>query len=89
MSPTVVTIWYRAPELLFGAPSYGPAVDMWSIGCIFAELLLVKPFLAGQTELEQVFLLFLYLFVLLLIIIIIIIIIVIIIFFFIYKYYFR
>eukprot|EP00501_MAST-03F_sp_TOSAG23-6_P000868 GSMAST32.ASY1.ANO1.904.1 assembled CDS len=44
----MVTIWYRPPELLFGSRNYGVGVDMWSIGCIFAELLLKKPFLAGQ-----------------------------------------
>jgi cell division cycle 2-like len=35
----VVTLWYRAPELLFGESRYGPAVDMWSIGCIMGELI--------------------------------------------------
>lgn len=35
----VATRWYRAPELLYGARSYGPAVDMWAAGCVFAELL--------------------------------------------------
>lgn len=37
--------WYRAPELLFGAKQYGAAVDVWAAGCIFAELLLRRPFL--------------------------------------------
>ena len=35
----VVTRWYRAPELILLEKDYGPAIDMWSIGCIFAELL--------------------------------------------------
>jgi len=35
----VATRWYRAPELLYGARSYGKAVDLWAVGCIFAELL--------------------------------------------------
>eukprot|EP01132_Coremiostelium_polycephalum_P001220 gene1220-1540_t len=48
-----VTIWYRAPELLFGAKSYGPSVDMWSIGCIFAELMLRTPYLPGVSEIDQ------------------------------------
>ena len=39
LSSEVVTLWYRAPELLFGATSYGPAVDIWAAGCIFAEVL--------------------------------------------------
>ena len=38
-SHAVATRWYRAPELLYGARSYGRAVDIWSAGCIFAELL--------------------------------------------------
>lgn len=49
----VVTLWYRAPELLLLAPVYGPAVDMWAAGCIFAALLLNKPFLPGKTEQHQ------------------------------------
>lgn len=39
----VVTIWYRAPELLLGIKHYTSAVDMWAVGCIFAELLTLKP----------------------------------------------
>ena len=35
----VATRWYRAPELLYGARCYGKAVDLWSVGCIFAELM--------------------------------------------------
>jgi cyclin-dependent kinase 12/13 len=38
----VITLWYRPPELLLGTQAYGPAVDTWSAGCIFAELLLGK-----------------------------------------------
>jgi len=41
----VITLWYRPPELLLGSQSYGPAVDMWSAGCIFAELLQGKAIL--------------------------------------------
>ncbi|KAF2068451.1 hypothetical protein CYY_010221, partial [Polysphondylium violaceum] len=52
-SPQAVTIWYRAPELLFGAKSYGPSVDMWSIGCIFAELMLRTAYLPGNNEIDQ------------------------------------
>lgn len=40
----------RPPELLLGATKYGPAIDMWSVGCIFAELLNGKPILPGKTE---------------------------------------
>ena len=36
--PQIVTLWYRAPEVLLGATHYAPAVDIWSVACIFAEL---------------------------------------------------
>ncbi|CAN6470690.1 unnamed protein product [Victoria cruziana] len=49
----VITLWYRPPELLLGSTKYGPAVDMWSVGCIFAELLNGKPILPGKNEPEQ------------------------------------
>jgi cyclin-dependent kinase 8/11 len=44
----VVTIWYRAPELLLGAKHYTKAVDMWAIGCIFAELIITRPLFKGE-----------------------------------------
>ncbi|KAJ3342219.1 cyclin-dependent protein kinase [Gonapodya sp. JEL0774] len=44
----VVTIWYRSPELLLGARHYTKAVDMWAIGCIFAELLILRPLFKGE-----------------------------------------
>ncbi|XP_064608067.1 cyclin-dependent kinase 7-like [Liolophura sinensis] len=49
----VVTRWYRAPELLFGARNYGTGIDIWAVGCILAELLLRVPFLPGETDLDQ------------------------------------
>ncbi|GAB2289409.1 hypothetical protein Dimus_023718 [Dionaea muscipula] len=49
----VVTLWYRAPELLLGAEQYSTAVDMWSVGCIMAELLASKPLFDGKTEFDQ------------------------------------
>lgn len=45
---------FRAPELLFGAKEYSTAVDMWSIGCIFGELILKEPLLPGKGEIDQV-----------------------------------
>ncbi|GJN91357.1 hypothetical protein Rhopal_004378-T1 [Rhodotorula paludigena] len=54
MTQLVVTLWYRAPELLFGATEYTTAVDMWSIGCIFGELILREPLLPGRGEIDQV-----------------------------------
>lgn len=49
----VITLWYRPPELLLGTRAYGPAVDMWSAGCIFAELLQGRPIFPGKDEVEQ------------------------------------
>ncbi|CAN8238485.1 unnamed protein product [Cochlearia groenlandica] len=49
----VFATWYRAPELLFGSRQYGAGVDVWAAGCIFAELLLRRPFLPGSTEIDQ------------------------------------
>ncbi|GAV85448.1 Pkinase domain-containing protein [Cephalotus follicularis] len=49
----VVTLWYRAPELLLGAKQYSTAIDMWSLGCIMAELLSKQPLFNGKTELDQ------------------------------------
>ncbi|KAF9354689.1 NADPH-dependent diflavin oxidoreductase 1 [Mortierella sp. AD094] len=54
MTPKVVTLWYRAPELLFGDSNYTTAVDMWSAGCIFGELLKHAPLLPGKVEKQQV-----------------------------------
>ncbi|XP_061393739.1 cyclin-dependent kinase 10 [Musca vetustissima] len=53
MTPQVVTLWYRSPELLLGAPTQTTAVDMWAVGCIFGELLSHKPLLPGNTEIAQ------------------------------------
>lgn len=49
----VITLWYRPPELLMGANEYGPSVDMWSVGCLLAELLTRKPLFPGKDESEQ------------------------------------
>ncbi|CAF1136395.1 unnamed protein product [Adineta steineri] len=53
LSTNVVTLWYRAPELLLGDPNYGFAIDMWSVGCIFAELFTRDAILRGNSEEEQ------------------------------------
>ncbi|XP_051139342.1 probable serine/threonine-protein kinase At1g09600 isoform X2 [Andrographis paniculata] len=53
LTSRVVTLWYRAPELLLGAKEYGPAIDLWSVGCILAELFIGKPIMPGRTEVEQ------------------------------------
>jgi serine/threonine protein kinase len=43
----VVTLWYRAPELLLGAKYYTDTVDMWSLGCVFAEMFLGRVLFPG------------------------------------------
>ncbi|CAL0314534.1 unnamed protein product [Lupinus luteus] len=53
LTSRVVTLWYRAPELLLGATEYGSGIDLWSVGCILAELLVGKPIMPGRTEVEQ------------------------------------
>lgn len=53
MTSQVITRWYRPPELLFGAKFYSGAVDVWSMGTVFAELILRFPFLAGNTDMHQ------------------------------------
>ena len=53
MTCQVITRWYRPPELLFGCRYYGASVDMWSIGCIFAELMLRTPYLPGESDMDQ------------------------------------
>ena len=47
-------VLFRSPELLLGATEYSTAVDMWSIGCIFAELMLKEPLFQGKGELDQI-----------------------------------
>jgi cell division cycle 2-like protein len=54
MTQCVVTLWYRAPELLFSESMYGPEIDIWSIGCIFGELLIKDAILKGTGELDQI-----------------------------------
>ncbi|XP_039058192.1 probable serine/threonine-protein kinase At1g09600 [Hibiscus syriacus] len=53
LTSRVVTLWYRPPELLLGSTNYGVAVDLWSSGCILAELFAGKPIMPGRTEVEQ------------------------------------
>jgi len=54
----VVTLWYRAPEVLLGAKQYSLPVDLWSMGCIFYEMVHNKPFLIGDSEIDQIFKIF-------------------------------
>ena len=48
-SHEVVTLWYRAPDVLLGSQNYTTAIDIWSVGCIFAEMVSAKPLFAGTT----------------------------------------
>ncbi|KAF7994544.1 hypothetical protein HCN44_004016 [Aphidius gifuensis] len=52
-TPVVVTLWYRAPELLLNYKEYSTPIDMWSVGCIFAELLRMDALFPGRTEMDQ------------------------------------
>jgi cyclin-dependent kinase 2 len=54
----VVTLWYRAPEILLGAQHYSTPVDVWSIGCIFAELVTGRPLFPGDSEIDELFKIF-------------------------------
>uniref|UniRef100_A0A6M2DK56 cyclin-dependent kinase n=1 Tax=Xenopsylla cheopis TaxID=163159 RepID=A0A6M2DK56_XENCH len=52
-TPIVVTLWYRSPELLLGCKEYSTAIDMWSVGCIFAELVAMQALFPGKSEVDQ------------------------------------
>lgn len=54
----VVTLWYRAPEILLGARRYSTAVDIWSAGCIFAEMILRMPLFPGDSEIDELYKIF-------------------------------
>mmetsp|Transcript_158573 Transcript_158573/g.280028 ORF Transcript_158573/g.280028 Transcript_158573/m.280028 type:complete len:444 (-) Transcript_158573:60-1391(-) len=57
-SKNVITMWYRAPELIMGQKQYTTGVDIWSVGCVLAELFLRKPIFAGKSELNQLTLIY-------------------------------
>ncbi|KAF8567586.1 hypothetical protein P879_01234 [Paragonimus westermani] len=54
----VVTLWYRAPEILLGAQRYSCAVDIWSMGCIFSEVATKEALFRGDSEIDQLFRIF-------------------------------
>lgn len=54
----MVTLWYRAPEVLLNTQRYGCPIDMWSVGCIFAEMAHGKPLFQGDSEIDQLFRIF-------------------------------
>lgn len=57
-SPNVVSLWYRAPEILPGGRKYNWAVDMWSVGCIMAQLWSTTPIMGGENEQQQLTLIY-------------------------------
>jgi len=57
-SKNVITMWYRAPELIMGQKQYTTDVDAWSVGCIFGEMFLRKPMFPGKSELHQLSLIY-------------------------------
>lgn len=54
LTPNVVSLWYRPPELLFDSKYYDMGVDNWGAGCSMGELLLGKPLMNGKNELDQI-----------------------------------
>ncbi|KAE9549629.1 hypothetical protein FO519_007170 [Halicephalobus sp. NKZ332] len=54
----VITLWYRAPEILLGCQRYSLGVDIWSLGCIFAEMARGRPLFCGDSEIDQLFKIF-------------------------------
>ncbi|RYR17390.1 hypothetical protein Ahy_B03g062153 isoform C [Arachis hypogaea] len=54
----VVTLWYRAPEILLGSHHYSTPVDVWSVGCIFAEMVNQRPLFPGDSEIDELFKIF-------------------------------
>lgn len=52
-SPEVVTLWYRSPDVLLGSKFYSTSIDMWSVGCIFAEMVTGEPLASGNTPFDQ------------------------------------
>ncbi|RZB40703.1 cyclin-dependent kinase 1 [Asbolus verrucosus] len=54
----VVTLWYRAPEVLLGSARYSCPIDIWSLGCIFAEMATKRPLFQGDSEIDQLFRIF-------------------------------
>ena len=56
-----MTLWYRAPEVLLGSRHYSTGIDMWSVGCIFAEMIMRgHPLFPGDSEIDQIFKIFQY-----------------------------
>ncbi|RNC58583.1 cell division protein kinase 2 [Trypanosoma cruzi] len=56
----VVTLWYRSPDVLLGSTQYGTPVDIWSVGCIFAEMVIGAPLFAGKNDADQLLRIFVF-----------------------------
>merc|ERR1719440_1307957 len=54
----VVTVWYRAPEILLGSQLYSVPVDLWSVGCVIGEMATGAPLFAGDSEIDTIFKIF-------------------------------
>lgn len=54
----VITLWYRAPEILLGTKMYNTGVDLWSLGCIFAEMIMRRTLFPGDSEIDQLYRIF-------------------------------
>lgn len=54
----IVTLWYRPPEIILEKSDYGPEIDMWSVGCVFAEMLKGRPLFEGKSNIDQLFTIF-------------------------------
>ena len=60
LTKEIVTLWYRAPELLLGEKQYSTAIDVWSVGCIFAEMINKTPLFMGDSQIDQIYKIFQY-----------------------------
>ena len=54
----VVTLWYRAPEVLLGSRHYAPPVDVWAVGTIFVEMVNKRPLFPGDSEIDELYRIF-------------------------------
>jgi cyclin-dependent kinase 2 len=54
----VITLWYRAPEILLGSNLYSTAIDIWSLGCIFVEMVMKRALFPGDSEIDQLYRIF-------------------------------
>lgn len=54
----MVTIWYRAPEILLGSKTYAPPLDLWSVGTILAEMVTKTPMFPGDSEIDEIYKIF-------------------------------